>query len=217
VHAGRGDVDDTATAAFEHARNRPGATHERSGETRVETVTAEIKGQGLKHLVKVTIDVDGKKGTKTASVTATDGHPFWVPALHAWIKATDLKAGQWLRTSAGSYVQITAIDRWTAQAVTVHNMTVSDVHTYYVVAGSVPVLVHNCGANQDGYLYRGPGGTTAMTPLRKAVRCPAEPAWTSTLIRVETQRIPTSRRGRMTPTLPWTVPRTCRTTGLAKV
>ncbi|MEV0982607.1 ricin-type beta-trefoil lectin domain protein, partial [Streptomyces sp. NPDC049915] len=119
-------------------------TDPKTGERRIETVTAEIKGHGLKHLVKVTIDTDGKKGAKTAQVTATDGHPFWVPELHTWIKATDLHAGQWLRTSAGTYVQITAIDRWTAQTATVHNLTVSDVHTYYVVAGGTSVLVHNC-------------------------------------------------------------------------
>ncbi|MGV9890635.1 ricin-type beta-trefoil lectin domain protein [Streptomyces sp. NPDC003395] len=114
-----------------------------TGERRIETVTAEIKGQGLKHLVKITIDVDGKKGNKTVQVTATDGHPFWVPELRDWIQATDLKAGQWLQTSAGTYVQITALARWTAQGATVHNMTVSDVHTYFVVAGSTPILVHN--------------------------------------------------------------------------
>ncbi|WTA40547.1 HINT domain-containing protein [Streptomyces sp. NBC_00846] len=61
------------------------------------------------------------------------------------MKATDLHAGQWLQTSAGTYVQITAIERWTAQTATVHNLTVSDLHTYYVLAGASPVLVHNCG------------------------------------------------------------------------
>nr|WP_308293381.1 hypothetical protein [Streptomyces sp. RO-S4] len=55
------------------------------GETRVETVTAEIKGEGLKHLVKVVIDTDGDKGEATAEVTATDGHPFWVPELGQWL------------------------------------------------------------------------------------------------------------------------------------
>ncbi|MET8974373.1 polymorphic toxin-type HINT domain-containing protein [Streptomyces sp. NPDC004539] len=121
------------------------ATDEQSGETRAQTVTAEIKGRGLKHLVKVTIDVDGKKGTETASITATDGHPFWVPALREWVDATDLRTGDWLRTSAGTFVQIAAIQRWTEQTSTVHNLTVSDVHTYYVLAGAAPVLVHNCG------------------------------------------------------------------------
>ncbi|MEU4268768.1 ricin-type beta-trefoil lectin domain protein [Streptomyces sp. NPDC026092] len=131
------------------------ATDPKTGETRVETVTAEITGQGLKHLVKVTIDVDGKSGTKTSDITATDGHPFWVPDLGKWLDATDLKPGQWLRTSTGTWVQIGAVERWTSQGATVHNLTVSDVHTYYVAAGSAPVLVHNCGANVDGYYYRG--------------------------------------------------------------
>ncbi|WP_406177937.1 ricin-type beta-trefoil lectin domain protein [Streptomyces sp. NBC_00996] len=120
------------------------ATDPETGETSTETVTAEIKGHGLKHLVKVTIDTDGDKGDKTASITATDGHPIWVPALNKWVKATDLKSGEWLQTSAGTYVQITAIERWTAQTSTVHNLTVDDLHTYYVLAGATPVLVHNC-------------------------------------------------------------------------
>ncbi|GAQ74628.1 endo-1,4-beta-xylanase A precursor [Streptomyces turgidiscabies] len=119
------------------------ATDPKTGETRTETVTAEIKGQGLKHLVKVTIDTDGEKGTKTAQVTATDGHPFWVPELGEWIAATDLKSGQWLQTSAGTYVQIAAIQRWTAQQATVHNLTVGDLHTFYVVAAGTSVLNHN--------------------------------------------------------------------------
>ncbi|MGW0827849.1 polymorphic toxin-type HINT domain-containing protein [Streptomyces sp. NPDC002845] len=121
------------------------ATDPETGETRAETVTAEIKGQGVKRLVKVTIDTDGKKGTQTAEVTATDGHPFWVPELGQWIDATDLTAGQWLRTGAGTHVQITAVQRWTALQATVHNLTVSDLHTYHVLAGATPVLVHNCG------------------------------------------------------------------------
>ncbi|MFD8966406.1 RHS repeat-associated core domain-containing protein [Streptomyces sp. NPDC059568] len=120
------------------------ATDPETGETRVETVTAEIKGDGVKHLVKVTIDTDGKAGPKTAEVTATDGHPFWVPELREWITATALRPGQWLRTSAGTHVQITAIKRWTTQQATVHNLTVSNLHTYYVVAGGTSVLVHNC-------------------------------------------------------------------------
>jgi hypothetical protein len=110
----------------------------------VETVTAEIKGEGVKHLVKVTIDTDGDKDTAGVEVTATDGHPFWVPELGDWIGATDLEPGQWLQTSAGTFVQITAIERWTSRQAAVYNLTVSDIHTYYVMAGATPVLVHNC-------------------------------------------------------------------------
>ncbi|WP_159424446.1 polymorphic toxin-type HINT domain-containing protein [Streptomyces sp. 3214.6] len=129
------------------------ATDPETGKTEFQTVTAKIKGTGTKHLVKVTIDTDGAKGTKTASVTATDGHPFWVPELREWIGATDLQPGEWLRTSAGTLVQITAVQRWTQQSV-VHNLTVSDLHTYYVLAGETPVLVHN--SNCPLYTVGGP-------------------------------------------------------------
>jgi RHS repeat-associated protein len=126
------------------------ADPENPGSNRAETVTAEIKGTGLKHLVKVTVDTDGKKGTKTASVTATDGHPFWVQELGEWLPATDLKPGELLSSKAGTQVRIAAVKRWTVLTTTVHNLTVSDLHTYYVVAGSESVLVHNArgGAQQ---------------------------------------------------------------------
>ncbi len=132
------------------------ATDPKTGKTTIKTVTAEIKGKGLKHLVRLTLDLDGDKGSRTASVTATDGHPFWVPELHAWIDASDLRTGQWLRTSAGTRVEITAVKKWAQQA-TVRNLTVSDVHTYYVLAGETPVLVHNsngiCGS-ADAHSFR---------------------------------------------------------------
>lgn len=135
---------DGTTKPIEQVKNgdKVLATDPETGETAVETVTAEIKGEGVKHLVKVTIATG--KGT-SVEVTATDGHPFWVSALGQWVDAKDLKAGLWLRTSAGTYVQVTAIKAWTTPEATVHNLTVSDLHTYYVVAGVTPILVHNCG------------------------------------------------------------------------
>jgi hypothetical protein len=48
----------------------------------------------------------------------------------------------WLRTSAGTYVQVGAIKQRTAVQ-RVHNLAVGDLHTYYVLAGSTWVLVHN--------------------------------------------------------------------------
>lgn len=114
-----------------------------TGESRTETVTAEIKGNGVKQLVKIEVEVNGEE----ASVTATDGHPFWVPEAGGWLEAGDLKPGQWLRTSSGTYAQISKIKRWTNPSVTVYNLSVSNLHTYYVLAGQTPVLVHNanCG------------------------------------------------------------------------
>ncbi|MFJ3907307.1 RHS repeat-associated core domain-containing protein [Streptomyces vinaceus] len=120
------------------------AADESSGATGAQPVAARIDGVGQKNLVEITIDTDGPKGDASERVTATDGHPFWVPALGDWVKATDLEAGEWLSTSSGTWVQVTAVKRWTQQK-TVHNLTVANQHTYYVLAGATPLLVHNCG------------------------------------------------------------------------
>ena len=79
---------------------------------------------------------------------ATGNHPFWVANLHQWTNATNLQPGQWLRTSTGTWVQITALKHWT-QPARVHNLTTTTTHTYYVIAGTVPVLVHNAGGSCD--------------------------------------------------------------------
>ncbi|MGW1642561.1 polymorphic toxin-type HINT domain-containing protein [Streptomyces lavendulae] len=102
-------------------------------------------GQGTKNLVEITIDTDGSAGTATQVIAATDKHPFWAVDLAEWVDATDLQVGQWLRVSSGTRVQISEIKRSTSSDATVHNLTVADLHTYYVLAGAAPVLVHNCG------------------------------------------------------------------------
>lgn len=115
------------------------ATDPETGESGPRPVTALIKGTGDKQLVDITV------GTGTShTLTATDGHPFWVPALNRWIQADKLTDGQWLQTSTGTWVQITAVTHRTTST-TVYNLTVADLHTYYVLAGATPVLVHNCG------------------------------------------------------------------------
>ncbi|MFC7641656.1 polymorphic toxin-type HINT domain-containing protein [Streptosporangium lutulentum] len=65
------------------------ATNPETGETAPEEVTALITGQGIKKLVHLTVDTDGEHGTATAAITATDGHPFWIPQLHQWLNAAN--------------------------------------------------------------------------------------------------------------------------------
>ncbi len=115
----------------------------------LETATATIVGKGSKDLVRITLTIlDGPSDSRsktTTTVTATAGHPCWVPSLREWVDAGELKPGQWLQTSSGTWIQISAVEARTAKKATVHNLTVTDVHTYYVPAGATPVLAHNCG------------------------------------------------------------------------
>lgn len=123
------------------------ATDPKTGESGPRKVTALIEGSGKKQLVD--ISVESSDGSADNIISATDGHPFWVADSQEWVDAGQLKAGQWLQTSAGTWVQITAIRSY-SETTRVHNLTVQDPHTYYVLAGATPVLVHNCGSRPDG-------------------------------------------------------------------
>ncbi|MFG3044351.1 RHS repeat-associated core domain-containing protein [Streptomyces sp. NPDC048241] len=129
------------------------ATDPETGKTGPRAVTALIKGDGDKQLVDVTLDTDGPGGKKTGTVTATEGHPFWVPQIRQWVEAGSLVPGQWVRTSAGTWVQITAI-RHRDRTASAYNLTVDGLHTYYVLAGSAAVLVHNCDGEAIVHLDR---------------------------------------------------------------
>ncbi|WP_264935957.1 polymorphic toxin-type HINT domain-containing protein, partial [Streptomyces sp. A012304] len=126
------------------------ATDPTTGKTSKQKVTDTIEGKGEKHLVKLTVDTDGDKGHATDTITATEGHPFWVPDLKKWLKAGELKPGQWLQTGSGTWVQVDAVSAWTQQAA-VYNLTVDTTHTYYVAAGETSTLVHNCGGKRRSH------------------------------------------------------------------
>ena len=112
------------------------AADPRTGEEGAREVTEVIVGTGTKQLVELTIDGD--------TITATDGHPFWVVADEEWVNAEDLEPGDRLRLDNGSTVAIDVVRDYSAEAV-VYNLTVGDLHTYFVAIGGDGVLAHNCG------------------------------------------------------------------------
>ncbi|WP_258308210.1 DNRLRE domain-containing protein [Streptomyces sp. NWU339] len=121
------------------------ASDPETGDLQARQVTDTITGDGVKHLVTLTVDPDGKEGdAKPATITATGEHPFWLPDFGQWVNAEDLEPGMWLQTSSGTWAQITAIDE-THRAQRVHNLTVDGVHTFFALVGTNPVLVHNSG------------------------------------------------------------------------
>jgi hypothetical protein len=89
-------------------------------------------------------------------IVATDGHPFWEPSERTWVDAIDLRSGDWLRSSAGTWVQVADVDVKRERA-TVHNLTVDRNHTYYVSASETSVLVHNATPEQKCDLTLGAG------------------------------------------------------------
>ncbi|MER6004316.1 RHS repeat-associated core domain-containing protein [Nonomuraea angiospora] len=111
------------------------------GKAKARKVIGLHTSAGAKTLVKLTVKV---KGAESAIVVATAEHPFWLPDLREWREAGTLRAGDRLRTSAGTYVQVTVVAVWQSDNQRVHNLSVGDVPTYHVALGSQDALVHNC-------------------------------------------------------------------------
>ncbi|WP_211763331.1 RHS repeat-associated core domain-containing protein [Kutzneria sp. CA-103260] len=82
------------------------------------------------------------------TVTVTAHHLFWDATTHQWVDAADLRIGDQLDTPGDGHVAVVSSHRYT-KSIRTYNLTVDVVHTYYVLAGNTPILVHNVGG-MDG-------------------------------------------------------------------
>ncbi|OLF13453.1 hypothetical protein BU204_27005 [Actinophytocola xanthii] len=119
-----------------------------TGETGPRTVVATITSQGVKDLTTLTIDTDGDYGTETGTLTATTNHPFWDDNRGQWVLAGDLQPRDELNERTPRPATLIDSDS-TRQYQGVRNLTVAGLHTYYVMAGDTPILVHN--DDEDDY------------------------------------------------------------------
>ncbi|WP_304944875.1 ricin-type beta-trefoil lectin domain protein [Streptacidiphilus sp. ASG 303] len=83
-----------------------------------------------------------------AILHTTSKHPFWDETLHTWVPAGHLKAGHALETATDRHVTVIAVAPRPGNQ-DMYNLTVADLHTYYVLAGYTPILVHNSDAVCD--------------------------------------------------------------------
>jgi hypothetical protein len=134
------------------------ATDPESGITGPRRVDATIYTPDDREFTDITLDPHNGGG----SLSATDHHPFWSEKDKKWKNATDLTPQDTLRTPEGDSARISGIRHWTGLA-PAYNLTVDDLHTYYVMAGRTPVLVHNTScpvtfADLGGGNFMSPGG-----------------------------------------------------------
>lgn len=127
------------------------------------TVTATYVKQD-NDLVDVTV---GNSDGRTATLHTTDNHPFWDLTDHSWVLAGNLVVGHALETESGSSVHITAVRTVSGTADRI-SLTVDQLHTYYVLAGTTPVLVHNCDGDVDP--QSAPGGKNGAAVSIKQVK-----------------------------------------------
>ncbi|XVV05954.1 polymorphic toxin-type HINT domain-containing protein [Actinosynnema sp. CA-248983] len=90
----------------------------------------------------VDVAVAGPHGVETISATAH--HPFYNATTDTWVDAAGLNVGDELDMPGSDRAVVHAVRHYTATLRT-YNLTIGTVHTYFVVAGNTPVLVHNQG------------------------------------------------------------------------
>jgi RHS repeat-associated protein len=78
-----------------------------------------------------------------ATITGTAHHPYWDATTHTWTDADQLHPGDHVETTDSNPATVLATRSYTSHTIITYNLTVDSLHTYYVLAGDMPVLVHN--------------------------------------------------------------------------
>ncbi|WP_157640911.1 polymorphic toxin-type HINT domain-containing protein [Longispora albida] len=92
-------------------------------------------------LTELTVAADGQLDH---TLSTTQHHPFWDVTTSSWVNAGDLVSGHRLRSLDGAVVTVVTVVNHTGSK-RMRDLTVAGDHTYYVVAVTTAVLVHNCG------------------------------------------------------------------------
>ncbi|MGH9338549.1 MAG: polymorphic toxin-type HINT domain-containing protein, partial [Acidobacteriota bacterium] len=152
------------------------ASDPRTGEKGARAVTATW--------VHVDTVVDLEIAGKT--ITTTEDHPFWNATDHQWQRADQLNPGDKVLTATGKLLPVDGIDLRTTRTDFAYNLTITDIHTYYVLAGNAPVLVHNTGPCQPDLDALSQSGQAAA----KGGRTAAGRAYQKHMDRGELDRVP---------------------------
>ena len=97
-----------------------------------------------------------------ATISTTQHHPFWDATTHTWTNASNLQPRtSTLTTPDGTPITVQTVTNHTGTR-DMYNLTVDHTHTYYVVAGTTPVLVHNCGTTDVYRVSPTDRGTTEL-------------------------------------------------------
>ncbi|MBB4690108.1 LamG-like jellyroll fold domain-containing protein [Paractinoplanes abujensis] len=115
---------------------------------------------------------EGKGGRSTRGPTestleTTANHPFWDATTGDWVDAAELTPGTSTLVGPNGEIQyVTKVHTFTGAEV-MRDLTVDNIHTYYVIAGDEPILVHNCGNNPANHL--GVSGKASFARIQAAV------------------------------------------------
>ncbi|MFB9831444.1 LamG-like jellyroll fold domain-containing protein [Actinoallomurus acaciae] len=114
---------------------------------RVEKVIITKTDHDFVDLTIATHDTHGQ-AAGIGKLTTTDHHPFYDITQATFVEAARLRPGDRLQKPGGQVAEVLDVHRYTATANT-YDLTINGLHTYYVQAGTTPVLVHNCGVSAE--------------------------------------------------------------------
>jgi hypothetical protein len=134
------------------------ATDPETGVTAERAVTAVHLNLDTDLAVVTVVDADGDVST----INTTQHHPFWNVTDSTWTDVIDLDAGDRLRSTDGSLLTVVSVRAFAGEQ-WMWDLTVDDIHTFYVANGDEPVLVHNCSLDDLSAAGRAPakGGRTS--------------------------------------------------------
>ncbi|MFE7130735.1 RHS repeat-associated core domain-containing protein [Streptomyces sp. NPDC057638] len=116
------------------------ATDPETGLTSAQKVTAELVHRDDDLLDVHVRTEDGDR----AVINTTAHHAFWDLATRSWKPAGALTGESRLTAPSGGIADVTGSVRRPGTSL-MYDLSISAVRTYYVLAGTTPVLVHNCG------------------------------------------------------------------------
>ncbi|MDQ0313352.1 RHS repeat-associated protein [Kitasatospora herbaricolor] len=124
------------------------ATNPTTGETSANPVTATITTPDDQDFTNLTLATPTQAPDQEAgeqNLTTTQHHPFWDTTSQKWTEAANLQAGHQLRLPDGRTAAIKSVSNGHTAPTVAYDLTIKNIHTYYVLAGTTPILVHNCG------------------------------------------------------------------------
>ena len=108
---------------------------------------SQVHRNWTKRLIHVAVDND-RDGTADGEVLATGEHPFWTKS-RGWVFAKDLTGEDELLDEHGQFHRVVSAKSVPTVCPT-FNLSIEGTHTYFVLAGRTPVLVHNAYEYQVG-------------------------------------------------------------------
>ncbi|WP_255369523.1 polymorphic toxin-type HINT domain-containing protein, partial [Kitasatospora sp. MBT63] len=135
---------DGTVAAIEDVK--PGdqvlTTDPATGQSSTQAVSATITTPDDQDFTDLTV-ASADSGKSATTLISTQHHPFWDATDQRWTEAANLQPGHRLRLANGQTVTVSGVKNHHEARTTAYDLTVENVHTYYVIAGNIPILVHN--------------------------------------------------------------------------